>query len=56
MPKQPVRLHSGRASFDKLRMRKIEDGIGMMPRRTDLILSLSKDAQAALQFRSCSLD
>src|SRR6185437_9318281 len=34
-----------RASFDKLRMRMIENGICPMPLRTYLILSLSKDAR-----------
>ena len=33
------------ASFDKLRMRKIEHGICKMPQGKDLILSLSKDAR-----------
>jgi hypothetical protein len=40
--------HRRHASFDKLRMRKIENGISTMPRRKNLILSLSKDAPAGL--------
>src|SRR5438067_104721 len=32
------------ASFDRLRMRKIENGMCQMPRRKDLMPSLSKDA------------
>jgi len=37
-----------RASFDKVRMRKIGNGISIVPRRKTLILSLSKDASAGL--------
>src|SRR5215472_1721821 len=39
-----TKLHSSRASFDRLRMRTIEWGIRQGPRRKHLILSLSKDA------------
>ena len=42
-------LHRGLASFDKLRMRFFLRGIIQMPFSIFLILSLSKDAQAALQ-------
>jgi hypothetical protein len=39
------------ASFDRLRMRKIADGLCQGPQRNVLILSLSKDAVP-----SCSVD
>jgi hypothetical protein len=41
---------NSRASFDRLRMRKIGSGICQGPQRKVLILSLSKDAVG-----SCSL-
>jgi hypothetical protein len=42
-------LHRSLASFDNLRMRSFRCGMIQMPFSIFLILSLSKDAQAALQ-------
>jgi hypoxia induced protein len=40
-----MRCKAAFASFDGLRMRKIETGPSQVPRRKNLILSLSKDAR-----------
>jgi hypothetical protein len=45
------RGNTAHASFDRLRMRKIENGISRMPQRKNLILSLSKDAPVVLHRR-----
>jgi hypothetical protein len=42
-------LQNDGASFDRLRMRRNENGIYQVPQRNFLILSLSKDAREALQ-------
>jgi hypothetical protein len=42
-------LHRGLASFDRLTLRFFRCGMIQMPFSIFLILSLSKDAQAALQ-------
>jgi hypothetical protein len=42
-------LHHSLASFDKLKMRSFRGGLIQMPFSIFLILSLSKDAQAALR-------
>jgi len=46
------RCKTVRASFDRLRMRKIGSGICQGPRRKSLILSLSKDAHSECNLRA----
>jgi len=50
-----IALHCYRASFDKLRMRKIETRICQMPQRKVLILSLSKPHPEPVEGRTAIL-